>query len=217
MAETTELTDTSDMVNLHRVFRNAMDQGPTLIATAPDGDKHRAEMVASYYINVLSLLHVHHESEDELIWPRLLERCPDSADSISRIAAQHGDVIESLAAARQASRNWSASASRDDAITLQDALAILNADLVSHLDDEEEFILPLAARHLSPAEWGELPSHGMRAFDGDKIWLILGLVAEQMTPAQRATMQENFPPPVAEMWANFGRQSFEAFVAELNE
>jgi hemerythrin-like domain-containing protein len=217
MGETTELTDTSDMVNLHRVFRNAMDRGPTLIASAPDGDMHRAAVVASYYTNVLSLLRVHHESEDELIWPRLLERCPDNADGISRIAAQHGDVIESLAAARQASQNWSTSASRDDAITLQDALAVLNADLTPHLDDEEEFILPVAARHLSLDEWGELPSHGMRAFDGDKLWLILGLVLEQMTPAQREAMQENLPPPVAEMWANFGRRTFEVFVAELNE
>jgi hypothetical protein len=187
-----------------------------LIARAPDENKHRAEVVASYYDNVLSLLHVHHESEDELIWPRLLERCPDDVGGISRIAAQHGDVIESLAAARQASQNWSESASRDDAIILQDAIAVLNADLIPHLDDEEEFILPLAARHLSPEEWGELPSHGMRAFDGDKLWLILGLVLEQMTPTQREAMQENFPPPVAEMWANFGRQAFEDFLADLS-
>jgi hemerythrin-like domain-containing protein len=217
MGELIELTDTSEMVNLHRVFRNAMDQGPKLIASAPHGDKHRAAVVASYYTNVLSLLHVHHESEDELIWPRLLERCPDDAGAISSIAAQHGDVVVSLAAARQATQNWSASASRDDAITLQDALTVLNADMAPHLDDEEEFILPIAARHLSPDEWGELPSHGMRAFDGDKLWLILGLVLEQMTPAQRQAMQENFPPPVAEMWADFGRQAYEVFVAELNE
>jgi hemerythrin-like domain-containing protein len=217
MGETTELTDTSDMVNLHRVFRNAMDQAPTMIAKTSDGDEHRAAIVASYYTNVLSLLHVHHESEDELIWPRLLERCPDNSGEISRIAAQHGDVIDALAAARQASLNWSTSASRDDAVTLQDALAVLNAELAPHLDDEEEFILPIAARYLSAEEWGELPSHGMRAFDGDKLWLILGLVLGQMTPAQREAMQENMPPPISEMWANFGRRAFDAFVSELNE
>ncbi|MGC2485256.1 MAG: hemerythrin domain-containing protein [Acidimicrobiales bacterium] len=217
MGETTDLTDTSDMVNLHRVFRSAMDQGPTLIAGVTDGDEHRAALVASYYNNVLSLLHVHHESEDELIWPRLLERCPDEATTIVRIAAQHGDVIESLAATRRASQDWSASASRVDASTLQDALAALNADLIPHLDDEEEFILPIAARHLSSEEWSELPSHGMRAFDGDKLWLILGLILEQMTPAQRESMRENFPPPVAEMWVNFGHGAFADFIAELRE
>ncbi|HEY1825578.1 MAG TPA: hemerythrin domain-containing protein [Acidimicrobiales bacterium] len=217
MDDTQELTDTSDMVNLHRVFRNAMDRAPALIASVPEGDLARAALVASYYDNVLSLLHVHHDSEDQLVWPRLLERCPDDAATVSRIAAQHGDVVESLAVARQASRDWAATASARDAAVLQDALATLQADLTPHLDDEEEFVLPIAARYLSPEEWGELPSHGMRAFDGDKLWLIMGLVSEQMSAAQQEMMRANFPPPVAEMWANFGQQAFENFIAELNE
>ena len=33
-----------------------------------------------------------------------------------------------------------------------------------------------------------LPGHGMAAFDGDKIWLILGLIRERMNDEQRAAM-----------------------------
>ena len=61
-------------------------------------------------------------------------------------------------------------------------------------------MLPLAAEHLSVEEWGALPGHGMADFDGDKIWLILGLIRERMTDDQRAAMMAHMPPPALEMW-----------------
>ena len=54
-----------------------------------------------------------------------------------------------------------------------------------HLDREEAAILPLAAAHLTPEEWGKLPGHAMGSFGGDKIWLIIGLIRENFTQEQR--------------------------------
>ena len=90
----------------------------------------------------------------------------------------------------------------------QDGLETLHAQLVGHLDQEEARVLPLAAEHLSAEEWGALPGHGMANFHGDKIWLILGLIRERMTDAQRAAMLEHMPPPALDMWNGFGEQAF---------
>src|SRR6202012_3768246 len=98
MAETAELplADTTEMASVHRVFRNALDAVPQLVGPAA-GNGERADLVGSYYANVLRLLHVHHEGEDEFLTPLLLERgSPAETAEISRIAAQHAAVREDI-------------------------------------------------------------------------------------------------------------------------
>ncbi len=96
---------------------------------------------------------------------------------------------------------------------LSTALDSLWAALAQHLREEEQEILPLASRSMSPEEWGALPGHAMAHFTGDKIWLILGLIFEQMSPEQLASTLEHLPPPVVEMWRTSGRGAFDGFIA----
>lgn len=193
------LADTSDMIGLHRVFREALAAAPRLVGGVAPGDAERAELVGSYYDNVLRLLDGHHAGEDELVTPRLLERCPDEAETIARIFAQHDDVHGAIGRAHACVATWRALPTAANTTDLVAALAALDAALTPHLDEEERTVLPLAARCINVAEWGELPGHGMRTFDGDKLWLIRGLIREQMTPAQRDSMDAHTPPPVAAM------------------
>ena len=209
------LADTSDMVGLHRVFRNALDSAPQYVGTVPDGDADRVELVGSYYAHVLELLHVHHEAEDELLTPRLVERAPDHAELISRIAGQHDTVLGSLDDADSAVADWRSNPTAEARDALVQSLATLNGTLIPHLDEEEREILPIAAQHINVAEWGELPAHGMRAFTGDKMWLLLALVQEQMTPEQIANMEAHMPPPVAEMWNGPGRGLAREYIAQV--
>ena len=55
----------------------------------------------------------------------------------------------------------------------------------------------------------------MAAFDGDKIWLILGLIRERMNDEQRTAMLEHMPPPAVEMWTSFGEQAFKDLSTEV--
>ena len=209
------LADTSEMIGLHRVFREALAAAPTLVGGVDDGDSARAELVASYYANVLDLLHGHHEGEDELLTPRLLARAPEHAETISRIGNQHAGVLTVLGAAEVAVATWGTDpsvANRDNAVS---ALATLEEGLTPHLDQEETEILPIAAEHINVAEWGEMPEHGIKSYRGDKLWLILGLVQEQMTPAQQANMEAHMPPPLLDFWKGPGQGQFDAFVTEL--
>jgi hypothetical protein len=48
----------------------------------------------------------------------------------------------------------------------------------------------------------------MAHFQGDKIWLVLGLLRQRMNDAQRAAMLEHMPPPALDMWTSFGEQAF---------
>lgn len=205
--------DTSDMLAVHQVFRSALSPASELIATAK-GDDTRRGLLNNYYDNILAFLEVHHEGEQELVFPILLERAPDQSELIERMTDQHENVVASIENARISLDNWGASgdAGADEAAA---ALKDLGDDLTEHLDEEETRILPLAAENMTVQEWGGLSGHGLRLFEGDKIWLILGLIRENMTQEQRDTMLVNMPPPARDMWETMGADSFERLIAEV--
>jgi hemerythrin-like domain-containing protein len=208
------LADTSDMISLHQVFRDALTAAPQLVSSTATDDG-RVELVGSYYDNVLRLLHAHHEGEDELLTPKLLERRPDDAAMVQRIADQHDAVLGAIGFAETCIAEWRADPSESNRGTTADALITLDQLLTPHLDEEEQMIVPLAATCINAAEWGQLPEHGMKTFTGDKMWLILGLVQEQMTPAQVADTQAHMPPPVLDYWQQEGQPLFLDYVGQL--
>lgn len=209
------MADTTEMIGLHRVFRNALAEGPQLIDSVVR-ERDRAEMVASYYENVLALLHGHHDGEDELLTPRLIARgTPEEAVEAARIGGQHAGVLGDIGAAEECVAAFCVDPTANSGATLDRALTTLTGSLVPHLDEEEQALMPIAAKYINVVEWGELPSHGMATFTGDKMWLVIGLIREQMTPEQIANMDAHMPPPVADFWAGSGQQLFTDFVGVL--
>jgi hemerythrin-like domain-containing protein len=210
--------DTSDMMAVHKVFRTSLGSAGDLLDSAGDDNRGRVELIANYYDNVLAFLDVHHQGEDLLVFPLLVERAPtDLQGRIDTIAGQHTDVHELLDAAKAAVAAFSATPNDNTRRAAADALASLDRTLVAHLDQEEEFIVPLAADYLSMEEWGALPGHGMANFGGDKIWLILGLIRENMTQEQRDQMLAHMPPPAVDMWQNMGNGAFDAMMADVRQ
>jgi hemerythrin-like domain-containing protein len=213
-ATTVPLADTRDMVGLHRVFREAFAGAAPFIGSAA-ADPSRVELVAGYYANVLDLLRAHHEGEDELLWPRLVARVPVEAATVERIAAQHDAIHDALDESVALLAAWQEERTADSGARLAAAIARLGVAATAHFDEEERVILPLAATCITAPEWGELPQHGFAAFRGDKVWLILGLIQEQMTAEQVAEMEDHMPPPVVEFWRSTGRRMFQEYVAAL--
>jgi hemerythrin-like domain-containing protein len=207
--------DTSDMVAVHRVFRESLGVAPQLIGSVPGEDTQRVVAVAGYYSDILAFLHVHHEGEDELLWPKLIARCPDEAELISRIAGQHDGVQSALQTAGTHLDAWRSEPTIDNAATLAAALITLAVGLGAHLDEEERVILPLAGDQLTAEEWAALPAHGMQNFRGERIWLVMGLIREQMADAQRAAMDAHMPPPVREFWTSVGEAQFVRFITDI--
>ena len=209
------LADATAMTRVHRIFREALDAAPRFVGAAPPDDRYRAELVGTYYDNVLRLLHAHHEAEDLTIYPLMVERLPEHVDVISRVNAEHEAVLGTLQDTEQAVATWRAdpsSRSRDAAAT---ALGTLHTILLEHLDHEETDVVPLIAMCINVAEWGEMSATAFQHFSGDKVWLVVGLIQEQLLAEENATMEANMPPPVRDFWVGTGRGMFQAFTAEL--
>jgi iron-sulfur cluster repair protein YtfE (RIC family) len=205
--------DTADMAAVHNVFRTSLASCPELIAGATGDDERRA-LIANYLANVLSFLEVHHEGEEQLVFPLLAERAPEHRAAVERAERQHAEVSALLTAARESVAAWEAEG--DAAAERATAsLGALDRTLCAHLDEEEADIVPLARQYMTVEEWGMLPGHAMGSFQGDKVWLIMGLVRENFTPQQRAAMLEAMPPPARDMWQTMGEASFDEMIAQV--
>lgn len=199
--------DVTDMFAVHGVFRDTLRAAPGLVGGVAPGDAERLALVANYYENVLSFLAAHHDGEEKLVFPLLRERCPAQGALLDRLHGEHEEAVKLMSSATGALAAWpgGGEAAQSD---VADSLEALRVQLEAHLDEEETKGLSLCAENMSMEEWGALPGHGIAHFQGDKIWLILGLIGQRMNDAQRAAMLEHMPPPAVDMWTGFGEQAF---------
>jgi iron-sulfur cluster repair protein YtfE (RIC family) len=198
MTETSSapLTDVHDMVVVHRGFRREFWLLPELVRAVPAGDTDRAAVLAAHARLVLTGLHLHHTAEDELLWPKLLDRAAPDAALVHRMEAQHERVEHHTERLTAALTRWEAEAR--PAVTEEVAATFdaLRTALLEHLDEEEREILPLAARHVSPEEWDELGQHGIAAMTRSQLPLMFGAVLEEATPEETVEMLAKLPLPV---------------------
>ena len=171
--------DTSDMAAVHKVFRSSLAKAPDFIDSAAGNDERRA-VIANYYANLFAFLSVHHDGEEKIIFPRLIERAPEHRSVVERGASQHDEVVGLLLTANQSVDSWEVKGD-SEAPEMLSSLRTLDGVLSPHLDQEEAEIVPLAAEYLTVEEWGSLPGHAMGNFEGDKIWLIMGLIRENFS------------------------------------
>src|SRR5262245_17823768 len=132
-------TDVADMFAVHHALLGALDAAPAYVASA-GADSGRVEIVGSFYENVIEFLHVHHVGEDELIYPVLEERCPESRAELERIDDQHKLLHAPMDAARSAVASWRAQPSTDTAQAVVDATASITETLRPHLAEEEDVV-----------------------------------------------------------------------------
>ena len=172
-------------------------------------------MIGSFYENVIEFLHAHHTGEDELIYPVLEQRCAESRSELERIDSQHKLLHAPMDAGRSALAAWRAAPSTDNAQAVIEAIASIAEPLRPHLAEEESVVLPIATQWMSPEEWGKMPGHAMKIFRGDKKWLPLGLIREQLDQEHRDGMLAGMPPEMRTMWTEQMEPAFNAFIAEV--
>jgi hemerythrin-like domain-containing protein len=208
------VTDVSDMYAVHKALIGALDAAPAYVAKA-DLDSERVELISSFYENVIEFLHVHHTGEDELIYPVLEQRCAESRSDLERIDDQHKLLHAPMDAGRSAIAAWRAAPSPETAQAVIDAIASIAEPLRPHLAEEETVVLPIAAKSMSPEEWGALSGHAMMIFRADKPWLPLGLLREQLDQEHRDGMLAGMPPEMRTQWTEQMEPAFNAFIAEV--
>ncbi|MBV9095053.1 MAG: hemerythrin domain-containing protein [Streptosporangiaceae bacterium] len=193
---TSEPIDVRDMAIVHRTFRNGFSEAARLVRAAPAPPTARVTFLADHIDFGIAALHIHHEGEDELLYPKLVERAPEQAPMTEQVEQEHQLIQEALDAASAACAAWRQRPSAETGEALTAALEHLNAVVQPHLDDEEQKIVPLAAVTLTQQEWDALGKHGVTRFPRNKRAIAFGMLLDPLDEADRAYMMRTLPSPV---------------------
>lgn len=193
---TSQPIDVRDMAIVHRTFRNAYEESARLVRAASAPSPARVTFLADHIDFAIAALHIHHEGEDELLYPKLIERVPEQAPMTEEVEHEHQLIKTALDAASAACASWRQRPSAETGEALAAALDHLNAVAQRHLDDEEQKIVPLAAVTLTQQEWDALGKHGVAQIPRNKRGIAFGMILDPLGEADRAYMMHTLPAPV---------------------
>jgi hemerythrin-like domain-containing protein len=211
------------MFLVHRIFRWLYRELPALVREVASGDTARSAVVGRYAHLDFFALHMHHETEDVVLWDRLEARAPACALHVGQMRAQHAEVAVHLARIEPQLAPWVATADPG----LRDAFAAdLEAlrDLLStHLGQEEDDILPVAGEVMSQQEWDFMEEHTRatlmahrKELGKDVMALQLGLLVASVPEAEREDwFRANVPAPVRVLYLLLLKRRYDNAMREL--
>ncbi|PPB48043.1 hemerythrin [Arthrobacter pityocampae] len=208
-------TGTAAMRRIHRFFLWAYDEAPGLVRSVGPGDTSRAAYVGEVLGNFDNVLHVHHEGEDLLMYPKLTERAPACALHVEQMLAQHRQVTERLNNIAPFRLRWMETADPHMGRELADRYADLSGVLQVHLRREVTEMMPVVDKVLTEKEGNEVGQHGIETFDKKFMIGYLGMVLATNPPADREELFKEIPLPVRLAYRLVGRRLYRKQYATL--
>jgi iron-sulfur cluster repair protein YtfE (RIC family) len=203
------LLDTREMLVVHSLFRRELRLAGGLVRRVAPGDARRASVVGAHLDLVEQVLHHHHTSEDELLWPLLLERVAEElAPVVELMEAQHEQVDALLQRIAVLRPQWAQAPSPERGEQLADLYDELYAGLAEHLEAEETRVLPLVARCLTEKEWLALGEAGRKGVARKHMSLVFGMLMHDGDPEVVTMMLAPAPFPVRTLVPRLGRKAY---------
>ena len=188
--------DMTMMYVFHDALRRDLDRIVRLTARADDDPRHVLRTAAGWEM-FKSYLHVHHTTEDEMLWPPMRQAlAADSAGAtlLDAMEAEHSAIDPLLAAIDAALADRDSGPGR--LAELADALA---AALRGHLDHEEKDGLPLVDATITAEQWQAFGAEGANRISSDVSrfmpWIFEGAASEVT-----ASVIGLLPPPVQQAY-----------------
>src|SRR5262249_6530503 len=207
--------DVRDMAIVHRTFRNVYEESARLVRAAPVPSPGRVTFLADHIDFGIAMLHIHHEGENELLYPKLIERVPEQAAMTEQVDPEHQLIKTALDEASAAGTAWRQRPSAETGEALAASLDHLNEVVQPHLDDEEQKIVPLAAVTLTQQEWDALGKDGVAQMPRNKRGIAFGMIINPLTQPARAYMKHILPAPVRMLYPVLIDRPWKKYAATL--
>jgi hemerythrin-like domain-containing protein len=204
-----------EMPIIHRIFRRQFAEVRALVQQVPGDDATRVGAVADHLGFLLDGLHMHHTTEDDLIWPKLLDRAGLDAPLVERMEEQHQQIDASVAEVSAATSAWRSDPTPATSSALADRIGEFLVVLEGHLGEEEQVVVPLIDRRLTEAEWQEVGQRGFEKFTPDQRWIATGQMLEVATPEETAMMFGKLPAPVKVLWHLIGKRKYRRYITSV--
>jgi hemerythrin-like domain-containing protein len=199
------MTEMSMNKVIHGAVRRDLSRFLNALNSFPDGDRGRAEQLATAWANFDDQLTRHHQGEHEVAWPAL-QAVGVSRKLISQMDDEHDRLAQALTSAGAAIATLRSSASAADAAAARAAFETLETAAVEHLDHEEAEIEPIyLSKQNDPAikamgrQFGKISPPVAGTF--------FAWVTDGATPDELASIKSNVPGPIlAIIGGVFGRR-----------
>jgi hemerythrin-like domain-containing protein len=202
---------------VHLAFRATGKEIADAFPGLDNADTERVAGVADVWDFYARALSHHHENEDDVIWPRIVERRPDFADVEAEMKREHRDVDTALTSATQAVTALRGSADPAAIKAASDAVAMLVRELDEHLDHEERVALPIVHEAFGREEFEKMEEQFLRSTARGDLPYEAASLDEW---ARRVPDAERPPPPplpVRLMLALSWRRKYRRFVEPIRE
>lgn len=201
-----------EMEMVHKMFRREFGLMPALLCGITDAE--RAGIIADHFEAITTTLHHHHQSEDEDLWPLLLQRVGAAAAvPVESMEAQHEQLADALSSLQARVRELSTAPTADVAEILARDTQRLVWLLNEHLGAEEEQLVPLMERHITAAEIQEIVAKGGAigaTGDPDSLPLAFGMMLYEADPEVVDRAVASVPPPLREVIRGLAQEAFAA-------
>lgn len=214
---TEPMADIREMYLAHSMFRREFGLLPALISGVAAADAERAAVVERHYELVHGLLHHHHQAEDTYLWPRLAVRAPQEATPVTQaMESQHAWLDKVLADLTDGLRQWRETGDQAAGTALAETAGLLNELLTEHLAAEEDQALPLIARHITAAEWGEMAQAGAASLDPAQMPLSFGMMTYEGDPELIGEIISHMPSELQPVIADLASAEFARYCERVH-
>jgi hemerythrin-like domain-containing protein len=201
--------DVREMYLAHTMFRREFGLLPALIGGVSAADAARAQVIAQHFELIQNVLHHHHHAEDVYLWPRVLTRAgQDAAPVVAAMETQHAELDKVITDVAAGLQGWQETADRAQGAVLAETAGRLTQLLTEHLTAEEEQALPLIARYVTAAEWGEMVAASAADVAPELMPLLFGLMTYEGDPAVVRAAIEQMPAEVGPVMAGLAAEAF---------
>jgi hemerythrin-like domain-containing protein len=144
------------LLAIHKAMRADGPRLATAIGRLPDEDRDAAAALGRAFAALMGMIHDHHWTEDDVLYPFLMERVDTFEADAVRLEDDHVDLDAAMARINARFRLLAHTISpklwADARKHLADDASAFGDILVDHLDREESIVIPAIDTHLSEAE-----------------------------------------------------------------
>ena len=200
----------------HVAFRRDADALCAAVATLDPSDTVAATRLADAFAITTQMLHQHHTTEDERIFPELITRSPAFAGVVMTMSLEHVDLDDVVDDINRALATLTGMSSRANEVhaRLVGQAETFRTLVHLHLEVEEDHALPMFLRCFTTDEIDAIGDDHF-AKNADALPVMIPWSATAMTPDVVVEMLANLPVAVQENYSRWSLAFQQAFAPML--
>ena len=209
----TQISSQTD-IRLYRVVHEMFRRSTTRLveATAKLEPSALEPVIRPHWDFYTAILDHHHHTEDVSVFPALVAVRPEMRSTIDMLEDEHVELAPNIDAVEVA---VAAFVKRPEVATqdaVHEALVALRDWFFSHLDLEDEKVLPAIAESIPPKQWDQLDKAALKSMPRKYLPSAVGALDEVIRSLPEQDRPAPPPPPIRIMLALSWRKQWQARV-----